>query len=191
MQTTVIPITTRVVILCGPSSQGKSTTASRMKEKIKGTNAVISHYEIAQLVKKELSSFSIFFILPAEAAELIARRVQIKILDELSEKLKDSSINRIIIETPYYKLEDLEEFLKAVHEVNTTVTLLKFNIPELQNLEWAKLHYTNLSVEQLDILIKEQREIYESPYYGSLNNSFPDLVDFEYIIEDLSKIEFS
>lgn len=171
-------IKTRMVLIIGPSSQGKTTLAKRLEKELSGKNVVISHDDVLSEIDKNQPQF------------FIDMDFRMLLLEKISEAVHDTHNKHIILDTVNIGKANLAAFIMLIKSYvsdKVTITLIKLNIPEGLNIEYGKKHYPELS--NVEELILGQREDYQGED-GSLNTSFEGLVEFEYTIENPSKLIF-
>lgn len=171
-------IETRIVLIVGPSSQGKTTLAKRLEQELPGRNIVISHDEVLEGIDKD------------QPQEIIDLQFRETLLDKICEAADDITIDHIILDTVNRRKRNLATFIYLIRESlleDEEITLIKLNIPESLNLEYGKKHYPNMANVSESILI--QRAVYQGEQ-GSLNTSFQQLVEFEYVIENPNELSF-
>ena len=171
-------IKTRIILIVGPSSQGKTTLAKRLKKELSGRNVVISHDEVLAEVNKNQSQ------------DGIDLQFRLLLINKICDAVDDSRNDHIILDTVNIGNKNLMAFLLLIRmslSVNVTITLIKLNIPEILNLEYGKKHYPN--IENVSELVLLQRESYQGDE-GSLKTSFKGLVEFEYIVENPNEMIF-
>ena len=174
MQTIVIR--TRVVLIAGPTSQGKTTLSKRIDAEFPGKSVVISHDEIVKSINPKL---------PKAAIDEEFRE---KFIAYVAVASMDPSIELIILDTKNIRKSALNAFLFMIQYFGNIsfndITLLKFNIPLKDNLVLARRHYPKVRDVQSKVIM--QRKEYASDS-GSLYSCF---LDNEIIVTD-TDIEIS
>lgn len=171
-------IETRIVLIVGPSSQGKTTLAKRLEKELPGRNVVISHDEVLEEIDKD------------QPQEIIDLQFRISLIAKICEAADDVGIEHIILDTVNIGKINLVAFILLIKMSlleEEEITLIKLNIPESLNLEYGKKHYPN--IPNTSELILEQREDYQGED-GSLNASYEQFVEFEYVIENPNELSF-
>lgn len=187
-----IKLTTRIVLLAGPSSTGKTTLAKKLLWQASSLNPVcVSQDEIIRRIPKGLSP---------DAWENTRQDLFIM---AITEALFNPSAKLIIFDTANISHESLYNFLMTIHTLAgeallTEITLLKLQIPKQRHLENARRHYPN--DPDITSRVKEQRLRYEGSD-GSLGADYMSdkLVSYQFVIDpetttftfDFTRIESS
>ena len=171
-----ITIQTRIVVLAGPSSTGKTTLAKKLLWQASSMNPVlVSQDEIIHRIPKGLSP---------DAWENRRKDLFIK---TITEALDNQSAKLIVFDTANVSHDSLYNFLKTIHTlagetIPTEITLLKLQIPKQRHMENARRHYPD--DPDITSRVTTQRKCYEGPD-GSLHTDYlsSELVHCQHIID--------
>lgn len=171
-----INITTRIVLLVGPSSTGKTTLAKKLIWQASSLNpTLISQDDIINSFPQKLSP---------DQREQVSKNLLIK---KISAALYDQSAKLIVFDTGNISNSSLSNFLKTIHciagnDVLVEVTLLKLQIAKQKHIENARHHYPD--DPDISSTIKMQRLLYEGPD-GSLLIDYKStgMVSHEFVID--------
>lgn len=187
-----VEIKTRLVLLAGPSSTGKTTLTNKLMWQASQLSPVrVSQDEIIGRIPKGLSP---------DAWENTRQDLFIM---AITEALFNPSAKLIVFDTSNISHESLYNFLMTIHTLAgeallTEITLLKLQIPKQRHLENARRHYPD--DPDITSIVKEQRSCYEGPK-GSLGVDYvsDNLVSYQFVIDpetttftfDFTRIESS
>lgn len=174
----IINIKTRIILIVGSTSQGKTTLSTRIKEEAPGKAIIISHDEVLSLIDKK------------QQQSEIDNQFRMTLLRKIVEAVNDLRNDYIILDTLNISNKSLSAFLSVINMFVSgvdNILLLKLNIPESLNLLYAKQHYPKMQNIFKNVYI--QRGIYNSAE-GSLNSTYDSLVSEEYVIGN-EEIQFS
>lgn len=182
-----INLETRIVIITGPSTTGKSTLARSIKESSKINTLVISHDDIASIVNQN------------NPEQLVKEEFYEKLKKTIGKALKDLENELIIFDVPGIK-EDymwaLLDLLAKYDEYQDNITIIKMDLPLKKHLKLMKkrmqsdpevaFYYSGFD-EYYETVIS-QRESYEG-FDGSLYADFGKCI--EYVIENPKDVEIT
>lgn len=178
-----ITIQTRIVVLAGPSSTGKTTLARKLLWQASSMNPVlVSQDEIIRRIPKGLSP------------DDWENTRQDLFINTITGALYNRSAKLIVFDTANVSHESLYNFLMTIHTlageaILTEITLLKLQIPKQRHMENARRHYPD--DPDITSRVTTQRECYEGPD-GSLHTDYlsSKLVHYQHVI-DPEKTTFS
>lgn len=169
-----LDITNRLVLICGPTTSGKTTLANRIKNESPVSSIVISHDEVLAKVNKNQSQekidyeFRMRFISEINAA--ICSDYSLIILDTLN--IRNKALTSVLI------------ILRALLKYTDEITLIKMNLPMDLQKEFIlkrkefKVGYEQWNPHELLLGLLEQRQIYCSSL-GTLPYSFTTTREYE------------
>lgn len=177
-----ITINSRVVLIVGPTTSGKTTLAKRIKEEFPGKAIIISHDDIAMNLNKNNSK---------EQSDFEHR---MKMISSIQSALDDEENQLIILDTLNIRREGVFAILMLIKllGVDEEITLLKTNISLETHCSFFKNRNDSLlkmvSMNELLKTILEQRAFYEGES-GSLNMHYQSTE--EIVISNPEDVTFS
>lgn len=174
----VIPKRARVLVIVGPTSSGKTTLAKKLQTQFLPKKAVvISHDDIVNQI-----SHSNFV-----NQEQQNMQFRIKLIMDIKNAVSSPENDLIIVDTLNVSSTALSAFLILLNffipGFSTKSILLKVQLPEKKNIEFARKHYPS---EPEAVQLTNQQICEYRSAQGSLFVKFSGLVQAEYPVNPLS-----
>ena len=172
-----IEISTRIVIICGPTSSGKTTMAYRIKNEFNGESIVISHDEVLATINQKQSQ------------EKIDEQFRLAYFNSIKDAYQNKANQLIIIDSVNIRAINLQAFIHLLTlfaDVRLEeISIVKLWIPEEINIINALQHYTDKNTDYVLDCTLQQRQIF-SGLIGSLWRRYVEneiiVTDYEYNI---------
>lgn len=163
-----INIENRLVVICGPTTSGKTTLTNRIKKEFSGNCKIIAHDDIISRLPK--------FINEKAQSQMFMNIL----LQELYKALDDESIDLIVLESIIYLMDQqLMLLLDTLEDMDycDRVTLIKMHIPiELQIEYCQRRKKLEKGAPTMDVIANQDAMFY-SPY-GTLNRRYHNCDEF-------------
>lgn len=165
-----VNINNRIVLIIGPSTTGKTTLSKKINEESQVKSKIISHDGVLNTINKNQSQ------------EKIDMEFKLEFIKQISDAVKDSSNELIILDTLNIRTQGLMAILLTLKMLGDDgITLIKMH-PTLDLHTKYIIQRAKRNKLVTPAAVLQQRKFFESRE-GSLNTRI-DVVDDEFIIEN-------
>jgi len=175
MANTRLVISTRLVVIVGPSTTGKTTLAKKISSEFKGKSIIISHDDVVNKINKN------------QPQDKIDMQFRLLLIEQIKDAINDESNKLIILDTLNIGYQSLLAFLCIIKAIcySNEITLFKTDLPFNLHEKYIRERAKKDSKTDLKTILAQRKFYYSND--GSLKASFSNqyhdyLVDDEYII---------